>query len=305
MRWFRAIGGTWREHVQVRREIAGALDARLEARPGPGLCVVLPVYTRPQNLPLSVALALRTPGVEEVRVCLNDPRLEWRGRLDPAEARDPRLIVERAESRRGPVERYRSAERSSSAHFASLDDDVFLAPGALRGLADHLRAAPSRAHGFYGQRVDERTGRYSQNLCRRAGAVSVLNRAYAFTAAHVERYVALLEGLSERDPIAIDDDVVLSFCGEALPEVHDLGPWLDCPSETDKRIARFGRQDAASRRRALFEELAERVGVPPAAVGLARDPRFSWAPRTPLGAGLYYASGLPLLRRAARALRPA
>ena len=302
LRWFRALPNTWREHAQAYCDLASALEHPASARPGPPLTVVLPVFTRPENLALSVSLALRTPGVTEVRVCLNDPAMRAEDLLDE---NDQRIVVDLARVRRGPVERYRAAARGTGSHSVSPDDDLFLHPRQLRGLADRALGEPRCAHGIYGQLFDTGAQRYTQNLCRRDGTVHVLNRAYAFSRDHLVRYLALLDSLdvpTDAARIAIDDDIVLSFAAEGLPQVHDLGPWIDCPSETDPRVSRFGRRDAARRRCALFNDLARRAGLPDALGPFAEQPRWSWAPRTAAGASLFYASGLPLARALWRTL---
>ncbi|MEQ9644436.1 MAG: hypothetical protein RLO52_03085 [Sandaracinaceae bacterium] len=301
LRWFRAIPSGWAEHARAYRALSRALRVPAQTISGPSLVVILPVFTRPENLCLSVALALRTPGVTEVRICVNDPAIDAESLLDEL---DDRVVFDRADERRGPVERYLAAARSGGEAFVSLDDDIFLHPRQLRALADRARAEPRCPHGLYGQRYDASRGRFTQNLCRREGSVHVLNRLYAFSADQLDRYLALLGAAvadSHAARVAIDDDVVLSFSGDGLPQVHDLGPWIDCPTETDPRVSRFGRIDAAERRRQLYRSLDARVGTRPAIAPMAPQPRWPWAPRTALGAGLYYASGAPVLRAAARA----
>ena len=301
---FRALPVTWREHFHALGELRAALrEPPPPRRSGVApLTIILPVYRRPANLALSVAIALRVPGVERVVVTLNDPDLDARDWLSED---DPRVEVITQPSRRGPVERYRAIASSPAEWFFSPDDDLFLHPRQIRAIVDALIREPRAPHGFYGQRREER--RFTQSVVRRDGTVHVLNRAYAFSRAHLDRYLGLLEKLGvDAAGIGLDDDVVLSFCGDALPIVRDVGPYVDCPSETDRRVARWGRDDAADLRSALFERLERLTPLPHAIREMAEQPIWPWAPRTMVGAAIYTASGMPLARgawrRATRAL---
>jgi hypothetical protein len=299
---FRALPVTWHEHLRALAELRAALrEPPSRPRSGvPPLTIVLPVYARPANLALSLAIALRVPGVDRVVVTENDPSLrarEW------AREDDPRIEWVTHPSRRGPVERYRAIASSRAEWFFSADDDLFLHPRQIRAIADALIAEPRAPHGFYGQLYEGH--RFTQSIVRREGSVHVLNRAYAFSRAHLDRYLERLDELEvDRAGIGLDDDVVLSFCGDALPLVHDVGPYLDCPSEMDRRVARWRRHDAADLRARLFERLARLTPLPPAIREMAEQPRWPWAPRTLWGAAIYTASGAPLVgsawRRAAR-----
>ncbi|MEZ4222860.1 MAG: hypothetical protein R3B13_18100 [Polyangiaceae bacterium] len=302
LRWFRARGVTWVEHVRALREIEQGLRSPAVARnPPPAFTVVVPVYSRPWNAALSVALGLATPGVARVVVCLNDPGFRTADLMLPD---DPRLVVLRTPTRRGPVERYRAVAEFDGDYFFSPDDDVFLPPLRVAELMCALAREPASPHGFYGQHYSAAERRFSQGVVRRSGQVHVLNRAYAFTRKHLDRYLALLQQLEvDRDGIALDDDIVLSFCGDALPQVHDLGPYVDCPSEASRPLARWARSDADSVRGRLIERLSHDVGMPPSAKPLAPQPSFAWHPRGALAAALFHATPAGwLLRAGQRAL---
>ncbi len=295
---FRAMHVAWPEHA---RTYAAALREILRAAPPPprddaDLTLVLPSYGRPQNLALSVRLALAAPSVRRIVVVNDHPGVRLARWI---EARDPRLtIVDRA-VRVGPVARYLAARESGGELFLSVDDDLFLLPSAIERLGARLRADPSVPHGLYGQRFDGR--RLIDNLARVEARVDVLNRAYAFTRAHLDAYFELLEALSidPEDPrasVGLDDDLVLSFAGEGLPRIHELGPWLDCPSERRRGLARWRRRDAEEVRLALFHRLAAvrprpRCEDPWPEVALPASPRsLPWA-------ALHEAAGLGALRR--------
>lgn len=287
----------WPEHARTWRAIV-RLIASPTARPRPDadLTIVLPSYGRPYNLDLSARLALAAPSVRRVIVCNDDPRVRISRWID---ARDPRLVlVDRAE-RIGPVARYVAARGSDGDLFVSIDDDLFLPPRAIEHLASRLRGDPRVPHGLYGQRFDGRA--LVDNLARFDARVDVLNRVYAFSRAHLDAYFELLAALSidPEDPrasIGLDDDLVLGFSGEERPRIHDAGPWLDCPSERRRGLARWRRTEAERVRLELYHRLSR---LRPRSVCDDPWPRSSVpsSPRSLAWAALQEAIGLGLVRR--------
>ena len=71
------------------------------------------------------------------------------------------------------------------------------------------------------------------------GPVDVLNRVYAFTRRHVERFFELLPVIRCRDlrSLQYGDGIVLSFAGSRRPWCRDLGEWEDCLSSDDPDVA--------------------------------------------------------------------
>lgn len=266
------MGVTWREHARA----VAALEA-VAARPAPeradaaaDFTLTLNAFRRPENIPLLTHLALATPSVREVVISHNDPSIPLP--LAP----HPRVRVVRRDGPYGPIGRYSVALEARTDLFLSVDDDLFLHPDQLERLAEEARGDASAPHGFYGQLFDGRRFRYNRG--RSDGRVDVLNRAYAFTREHLDRYCALLDllGLSERERRRLTmDDVVLAFCGAERPRAHDLGPHVDCPTEHDQRIAIFRRRGEHARRAALYARLeglvTRRRGGPDALP--IRDPR--------------------------------
>lgn len=299
-RWsFRAIHVGWREHLETVRHLREVLARPIPPpRPEADVCVVLPSYRRPDNLAVSARLALAAPSVRQVVVVDDDPSAGLGSRLG---FDDPRLRLVEHRARVGPVGRYLAARDASDLRWlVSLDDDLWLPPEGLERLAAALRADPRVPHGFYGQRAGSES-RFDDNLARFAGRVDVLNRVYAFTRDHLARYFALLDALGidldDREAtIALDDDIVLSFCGEDRPLVHDVGPWLDCPSERRRGLARWRRPGAERARRGLYDALERVAPRGPAGYLPPRQPRP--APRTPGLAALEALSGVALLRGA-------
>lgn len=246
------MGVTWREHLRAAAAIRAVVRSPPpEPRAGADVVLTLNAFRRPDNVPLIVHLALATPSVREVFISHNDPSIPLP--LPP----HPRVRVFGRGGSYGPLGRYLVARESDAERFLSIDDDVFLHPTQLEQLVRASRRDPSVPHGFYGQLFDGE--RYHHNRGRSDGRVDVLNRAYAFTRAHLDRYFELLDalGFEEGARRALTmDDVVLTFCAEARPKMHDLGPHVDCPTERDAAIAIFPKAGQGGRRAALFRRLA-------------------------------------------------
>lgn len=255
---FRAMHSTWAEHMRAVREVTRVLR-RPPQRVGGDVLLVLPSYGRPQNLDLAVRLGLRSPQVGLVLVVDDHPEVRVERWIDE---RHPRLSIVRTRGQVGPVARYIEGRRIGADRLVSIDDDLFLRPSALAQLVAHLDRAPEVPHGLYGQRWGG--SRFEDNLARFDGEVDLLNRVYAFTGEHLAEYFALLEelALDLDDPAvsrALDDDIPLAFCGDARPRVHDVGAWLDCPTERARGLARWRRSDAGALRRDLYLRLRTRV----------------------------------------------
>lgn len=274
---FRALSSTFRENTrQVSKLIRAAASPARSVPSDVPLTVVLLSYRRGRNLPLQLHLCLQTPGVERVIVSHNDP-----SRAPPPIPVDPRvrLIVQPRDA--GPIERYRVLREERGPWFLALDDDLFLSPPQMQALARALAAEPSVPHGIHGQLFV--SGSFRDNVTRDDGEVDLLNRVYAFSRAHLQRYFDLLRelGVEREDELRrIDDDIVLAFAGKGRPRIHDLGPIVDCPSER-RPGALWRRRDALQRRTRLTEALlalAPRASDGQAARGraLERGPRALW-----------------------------
>ena len=75
--------------------------------------------------------------------------------------------------------------------------------------------------------------------------VTVLNRIYAFTRTHVQRFFRFLDDLGVADPqdLGPADDIVLSFCGNAPPFCHDVGALEVCLTSNQEGIALWKGED--------------------------------------------------------------
>jgi hypothetical protein len=292
----RALGvRSWRAHFRA----VSALEATLHQRPvcSPDADVVLTMnsFRRPQNLELLCWLALRAPSVRRVVISSNDPAVDLGAwiHLD-----DPRIEIRASPTRRGPLSRYLLARDIGGGRFLSIDDDLFFHPEQLEALIARLRAEPEVPHGFYGQLYDRERRRFRYNRGRGEGRVDILNRAYAFTDAHLSRYFELLDALSmsedERRAFTMDD-VVLGFTAQSRPLVHELGDYVDCASEHDPSIAIFRARGEHERRRALFERLERIAGRPERGGADAPALRRGPSPRGLAAAVAYYGSGLGLV----------
>lgn len=290
----------WTEHAAAWASVLRAVRAPLPPpSPSAHLTVVFPQHGRLANAELAAWLALATPQVARV-VVVNDNPAERLSRWISFE--DPRLVLIDHEKAVGPVCRYFTAHEQPGSAFLSVDDDLFLAPSQINALAAALEAEPDRAHGVYGQHYLGPEKGFTDNVLRCDGEVDVLNRAYAFTRAHLQTYLRLLDTLGIHSPEALmelDDDIPLSFVGQRRPRCHDLGAFCDCPSEHSSSGARWRRDRAASLRLDLFERLRA-LQSPTSAKGQpARAPAPVW-PRSLWWTVALLPTGLPLLEPAVR-----
>ncbi len=256
LRRFRALGVSWPEHLAAVRRLEATVDARPRVGPSPDVTVTINSFRRPHNVALLAHLALSVPDVARVIVSQNDPTIDL---ADHVSIDDPRLTIHASPARHGPVSRYLRAREAGGRWFVSIDDDLFLHPAQLARLIAELKRDPTLPHGVYGQDLDRARGRWRFNLGRSDARVDVLNRVYAFTDAHLARYFELLDRLGLDRPGRLArftmDDVPLAFVAGQRPVIHDVGPHVDCPSESDREVALFLRPLEADRRVNLFERL--------------------------------------------------
>lgn len=225
---------------------------RLRVRFGPAvrlgrpeeLTVILMSYSRPRNIDPIVRAALKCRFVRRVRVQNNNPEIDIRDWVD---VDDPRLVITNSEVRRWAGVRWDLARETNDPFFLAIDDDVFLFPGQIASLFMHLLRDPSVPHGVHGVRwTRTESRRHADEIAHRAGeetTVDVLHQLYAVTSRHVIRQKRLLEDVRAMSDHAYDisqrfgDDVVISYCGDGSPRVHDLGPVATCPTSHADGIA--------------------------------------------------------------------
>lgn len=142
-------------------------------------------------------------------------------------------------------------------YFLAVDDDIFLHPAQLQLLCNALMHDPSVPHGIYGQTWSD--GVFRGGVAERDQRIDVVSRVYAFTDDHVKEFFRLTEAagmpvetLARAECV---DDVFLSFCGDRRPMIHDVGPFIDCPTQGKKGIATWRRNNFHSNRIALYQKL--------------------------------------------------
>lgn len=227
----------------LRSALRWDAEARKPALPDderlPRVTAVLLSYARPWNVDPMVRMLLRLPCVERVIVSNNNPGVDLSRWL---RVRDDRLRVLVQPAKR-PASMMAmlalDAADEGATHMLSVDDDLLLFPRQLMALLYALAYDPSVPHGLVGQRID--AGEFHVTG---GGEVDVLNRVYAFTAAHVRRYAETLERLGyetreRKETLPFGSDIVLSHCGEGRPRIHDAGRLLSCPTAALAGIARF------------------------------------------------------------------
>ncbi|MGY8960208.1 MAG: glycosyltransferase family 2 protein, partial [Alphaproteobacteria bacterium] len=170
------------------------VDAGADGGPSgaPSVPFIVLSFARPANILRIVESILRAAPHYRVIVCNNQPNIDIRSFVRSGDAR---LDLIQRQERWGPISRYHLARAAPGDYFVSLDDDVFLTPNQINLLVGCLVADPARAHGVWGeifQAEDDRVVIQS-GIYGRTCDVSVLNCAYAFTRAHVERVFGFLQ----------------------------------------------------------------------------------------------------------------
>lgn len=239
---------------QVRGYVSTNIDAdRVTA--------VLLSYRRPHNIQALVASLIAAGRIGRIVVINNNPSFSMSRYFHSS---DPYVsVIDNAENT-GAVERYSASRRMPGRYFLSIDDDTFLSPDQIDALCDALLANPEVPHGLYGQFVD--SADVSGQRKFRSGIecinahIDILNRVYAFTAEHVDRFFDLLSVMNMSDArsmhaLSIADDVVMSFCGIGKPVIHDLGPILACPTSDAKRTAQWRSRDFDLFRSEMYSRL--------------------------------------------------
>lgn len=193
-------------------------------------------YARPQNIQRIVDTILQAQSCGRLLLSNNNPDIDIRAHLDRA---TERLTVLQQTEHWPAVKRFCLAREEAGDYFVCIDDDLFLTVEQIDGLVARLIAEPAVPHGIWGANVRFRRNAQGGDVVLLQGGlrnieapVRIINRTYAFTAAHVQRFFELLALLGIEDPRALGpaDDIVLSFSGTGAPLVHDLGPLEDCPT---------------------------------------------------------------------------
>lgn len=232
---------------------------RIEHASLPSVTAILQSYARPWNIDPMARMLLRFTCIERVIISNNNPRVDLRRHLAVADGR--LTVIDQPHERPASMMAMlalRASERGAE-RFVSIDDDLLLFPAQIIRLLGGLSFNPTMPHGVVGQRVDRLGGAVEHHVMGDM-QVDVLNRAYAFTAAHVRRYAELLDALGyetdeQKETLPFGSDIVLSFSGDARPRVHAVGSLLSCPTAALPGVARFREPGFASFRADLLARL--------------------------------------------------
>lgn len=220
-------------------------------------------YARPQNMNLAAHLMLNTPAIGDVVVSNNNPDCDISKWLW---APTGKLRIMSQPQKSSSFMRFVVAkEERRSSLFLSVDDDIFLHPAQVQLLCERLMADPSVPHGIYGQKWtgDAFRGGIALEECR----VDVLSRVYAYTTEHVSEFFRLIKeaGLSVDELASLEctDDIFLSFSGDKRPLIHNVGPFIDCPTQGKKGIAAWRRDNFHAHREEIYKKLCAIKPLPP------------------------------------------
>lgn len=250
---------------------------RLTGRIGPVLrhagperaTAILQSFARPQNMGPLVASLRRCAFIDRVLVVNNHPRVRIGDWVTTA---DPRVVQFDTEVARPPIHRFDVAAGEPAKYFVMLDDDLFLTPRQVAHLFARLVSEPDVPHGFFGQRLlsadaERHADAFQCSVTRCDGEVDVLNRAYFVTREHVARALSLRTAVARRAPdldVAFTDDMLLSVAARRRPRIHDVGPFLDCPTQGVTGVAVFTRPGTGALRVRAMREMRAAVADLPA-----------------------------------------
>lgn len=223
--------------------------------------IIILSYRRPQNINRIINAASSIKFCKEIIVSNNNPEINI---FDFLERSEGQFHILQQKQRFPAAQRFQIAINSCSKYFIAIDDDLFLQPQQIELLIEHLRFNEAIPHGGpWGQKIF-----YDQDKIRLKGwfypnsEVDVLNRSYAFTRNHVEKFFDLLHllGCKSIQDLGPADDILLSFCGNQRPYCHDLGTWEECPTSHTPGIALWKEEGFASHRLDVFHKLQQIAG---------------------------------------------
>lgn len=223
---------------------------------------ILLSYKRPWNIGclLSPIRSLDLP--KRIIISNNNPDIDLIPFLPP-EADDIELVQQPQHCL--AIKRFELARNISAKCFVCIDDDIFLTQAQLMGLLEAYTCNPHIPQGVCGQVLLERDGTMVlkggfRNLARK---VDILNRVYVFSSEHVMRFFQLLSllGFDEAEELGHADDIVLSFCGNGAPLIHDLGPYESCVTDSEPGIALWKEEGFTEHRMEIFERLRRLTGI--------------------------------------------
>jgi hypothetical protein len=200
-------------------------------------------YLRPQNIGRILSAIHQSRSCGRIILSNNNPKIDIQPYVDTTMQK---LEIVNQTERWEAVARFCIARETPGRYFVCIDDDLFLTPMQIDALVGRLAADPSVPHGIWGERhgvyidaAGEERLKLEAGLCNFSGEIDVINRAYAFTAQHVERFFELMAAMGIDDPRKLGrcDDILLSYSGSGRPRCHDLGPLEDCPTSNTEGIA--------------------------------------------------------------------
>jgi hypothetical protein len=215
-------------------------------------------YARPQNMQRLLDAILNSRSCGKVVLSNNNPAIDILDYVDPS---PESLEIIQQKEKWEPVKRFCIAREIQSEYFVCIDDDLFLTTAQIDQLVDRMIAEPDVPHGVWGAQFGfEPDGpntvrpRLESGVHNYSGEVRLINRAYAFTRKHVERFFELMEFLGIEDPrdLGPADDILLSYSGTGRPKCHDLGPLENCPTSDQEGIAVWKEQG-------FFEKRVEKL----------------------------------------------
>ncbi len=212
-------------------------------------------FNRPQNIALIVRSLLACPSVGRIVVSNNNPGCHLERWFRPENNRI--TVLHHAEPQSCSM-RYVHLRTFSSPFYFIVDDDVFLLPSQIEQLIDELRADPSVPHGLYGQQWKDTF--FQGGFEQFEGTIDIMSRIYSFSSEHLAQVFRTAAAVGH--PEGADhwkrsrfDDMFLSFSGNGKPRIHNVGPFVDCPTQGRRGTATWREDDFHREREEMYRQL--------------------------------------------------
>ncbi len=210
-------------------------------------------FARPQNIQCIVQSLLACPSIQHIIVSNNNPQsplLRW------FQTSSHRVTVLHHPVMQSCQKRFEHVSDHPAPYYLILDDDIFLYPHQIEQLITALRTHPHVPHGLFGQRW--KGDQFEQGIKNQEGEIDVINRVYAFTEAQRTQSLQLADTLKKESIISDRalgwcDDIMLSCSNASKPYMHDVGPFIDCPTQGKKGVATWREDDFFVSRKKIYQ----------------------------------------------------
>lgn len=248
---------SWIEHRDMKRNVRIWKNALQSYPPliatNGDVTAYVANFARPQNIQCIVQSLLACPSIQHIIVSNNNPYSPLSGWFHTS---SDRVTVLQHATAQSCQKRFEHLSYHPAPYYLILDDDIFVYPHQIEQLTTALRTHPHVPHGLFGQRWEG--DQFEQGIRNWEGEIDVINRVYAFTEAQRTQSLQLADTLKKKSIISERalgwcDDIMLSCSNAAKPYMHDVGPFIDCPTQGKKGVATWREDDFFTTRKKIYQ----------------------------------------------------